>query len=512
MNRIATMLSLLTAVFRHYLNASAKSMYRRQLSVEFLEERVTPTLLMWIAPNAGNWNANANWVDAAGNNVAPRNGDIVLFGGSLAGKTGTNTQATNNIPNLNITELVIAGSYTSIITLAQPLTVGGQQTGAQVSGTMYNGNVVGTLTIGAGTFNWSAGTFGNLGIEMDLIVSAGATLDIQQAASVVDGTINNSGTVVQNEGGNLVLGGASTINNQAGGQWTIPGAQGITAAGALGGDFNNSGKVSVLSGQPVIGVAFTNNAGTARLTIGGSIWFQASVGQSNGITTMSPGATIQVSDTFEVSGGSLRVQATGMIIGNLTITGNAAFRLGTPTAPASMTVTNNYTQIGGTLYIGVTNSPTDPLSWSTLAVGNTVVLGSTLNVNTIGASPTMPLPIITGSRRNPAANFAAFVWVGITYTTDLTNPAIYFLVPAIIKVTSVVPPVGPVAGGTVVTIAGVGFTAASVVDFGSVSATSFTVNSDTQITATDPAQPVGPVNVTVTSPLGTSAITPADVL
>ena len=80
-----------------------------------------------------------------------------------------------------------------------------------------------------------------------------------------------------------------------------------------------------------------------------------------------------------------------------------------------------------------------------------------------------------------------------------------------IQVTAVAPPTGPTAGGTLVTITGVGFTGATAVDFGPLAATSFTVISNTDIIAYDPAQPVGPVNVTVTSPLGTSAITPADV-
>jgi hypothetical protein len=44
-----------------------------------------------------------------------------------------------------------------------------------------------------------------------------------------------------------------------------------------------------------------------------------------------------------------------------------------------------------------------------------------------------------------------------------------------------------------------------VVDFGSTAATSFTVNSATSITATSPAESAGTVNVTVTTPGGTSA-------
>lgn len=75
-------------------------------------------------------------------------------------------------------------------------------------------------------------------------------------------------------------------------------------------------------------------------------------------------------------------------------------------------------------------------------------------------------------------------------------------------VTSVVPPSGPQAGGTAVTITGVGFTDASAVMFGSEAATSVVVVSDTEITAVTPpsASPMtGAVSVAVTTPEGTGS-------
>ena len=64
---------------------------------------------------------------------------------------------------------------------------------------------------------------------------------------------------------------------------------------------------------------------------------------------------------------------------------------------------------------------------------------------------------------------------------------------------------GPFAGGTEVNITGSNFTGASEVDFGSASA-SFTVKSANKIVALAPPGPEGTVNVTVTTPEGTSAI------
>ena len=59
------------------------------------------------------------------------------------------------------------------------------------------------------------------------------------------------------------------------------------------------------------------------------------------------------------------------------------------------------------------------------------------------------------------------------------------------------------------TITGTGFTGATAVDFGTTPATSFTVVSDTTITADSPAG-TGTVDVTVTTPGGTSATSSAD--
>ena len=70
-------------------------------------------------------------------------------------------------------------------------------------------------------------------------------------------------------------------------------------------------------------------------------------------------------------------------------------------------------------------------------------------------------------------------------------------------VSSVSPNQGPPSGGTTVTVTGAGFTGATAVRFGTKTATSFTVNSSTQITAVSPSG-TSTVNVTVTTSQGTS--------
>jgi hypothetical protein len=78
--------------------------------------------------------------------------------------------------------------------------------------------------------------------------------------------------------------------------------------------------------------------------------------------------------------------------------------------------------------------------------------------------------------------------------------------------TSLSPNAGPMKGGTTVHISGIEFTGATAVSFGSLPATSMSVNSDESITAVSPpASTTGPVRVTVTTPQGTTPLSAGDV-
>ena len=93
--------------------------------------------------------------------------------------------------------------------------------------------------------------------------------------------------------------------------------------------------------------------------------------------------------------------------------------------------------------------------------------------------------------------------------TSATAAADQFTYVAAPTVTDRRPTSGPAAGGTSVTITGTNFTGATAVKFGATAATTFTVNSATSITATSPAGS-GTVDITVTTPGGTSATSAAD--
>ncbi|MGW2207885.1 IPT/TIG domain-containing protein [Streptomyces sp. NPDC001781] len=107
------------------------------------------------------------------------------------------------------------------------------------------------------------------------------------------------------------------------------------------------------------------------------------------------------------------------------------------------------------------------------------------------------------------AGSAGPVAVTVVSPTGTSNSVTFTYVAAAVPVvTAVTPDSGPASGGTTVVITGTGFTGASAVRFGGVAATSFTVNSASQITAVTPAGGPGAAAVTVTTPGGTSAASP----
>ncbi|MFD3437235.1 IPT/TIG domain-containing protein [Streptomyces sp. NPDC058685] len=119
---------------------------------------------------------------------------------------------------------------------------------------------------------------------------------------------------------------------------------------------------------------------------------------------------------------------------------------------------------------------------STNAASFTVVSATQITATAPPGTGSSPITVITpGGTSNPVA---------FTYVATPT-------------LTALVPSSGPTSAGTVVTLTGTNLATASAVTFGG-TAVSFTVVSDTQITAVAAAGPAGPVTVTVTTAGGTS--------
>jgi len=194
------------------------------------------------------------------------------------------------------------------------------------------------------------------------------------------------------------------------------------------------------------------------------------------------------------------------------------------TVPLLMGATNNIAGGGGcgaepvpATLVSLSISPTD----QTILVNGSEQYGaiahysdeSTADVTTLvaWASSDTDLVSIDASGLANASSEPTPAPVTITATLDSlsasTTLSVVDLAPA---VTQVSPSVGPTAGGTSVTITGLNLSGASAVDFGGSPAATFTVNSDTSITATSPAGATGTVDILVTTPQGTSAANASD--
>ncbi|MCL6563429.1 MAG: IPT/TIG domain-containing protein [Firmicutes bacterium] len=133
-------------------------------------------------------------------------------------------------------------------------------------------------------------------------------------------------------------------------------------------------------------------------------------------------------------------------------------------------------------------------------VGNSPV--TTFTVAPDGTSLTFITPPGLGTVDVRVGNDAAISGTGVA--DQFTYSGVSALAP---QVTSVSPSGGPAAGGTPVVIQGSGFTGATAVLFGSTPASSFTVVSDSKISATTPPGS-GTVNVTVVTANGVSSPSP----
>ncbi len=127
---------------------------------------------------------------------------------------------------------------------------------------------------------------------------------------------------------------------------------------------------------------------------------------------------------------------------------------------------------------------------------------ATSNANHAAASSASPADVTAGSD-------APFDWITYDQTSDVLGLDIQGVTPSPL-VSGISPSTGPAAGGTPVIITGLNFTGATAVTFGGTAASSFTINSPTQITAIAPAATAGAVDVQVTTSGGTSDTSTSD--
>ena len=137
-----------------------------------------------------------------------------------------------------------------------------------------------------------------------------------------------------------------------------------------------------------------------------------------------------------------------------------------------------------------------------LANATAVKFGTT--AGTVSADTATSITVIS-----PTGTGTVDVTVSTAGGTSATSSADHFTYTAVPTVTAVSPNAGPLGGITGVTITGTNLTGQTAVDFGSTAGT-VTADTGTTITVDAPAESAGTVDVTVTTPVGTSATSSAD--
>ncbi|GFE05743.1 hypothetical protein Scani_20110 [Streptomyces caniferus] len=302
----------------------------------------------------------------------------------------------------------------------------------------------------------------------------------------------------------------------------------LSGSGFSGASVVRFGAVSasfvVVSGTQIIATA-PPGSGTVQVTVTGP------GGTSNGVpftyttasvpvlTSVTPasgpaagGTTVTLTGTGLATAGAVRFGSTPAT--SFTVVSDTHITAVAPAGTGTVRVT--VTTPGGTSNgVSYTYSVTPALSGVSpnqgpTSGGNTVTLTGTnltgTTAVTFGATPATSFTVLSATQISAVVPAATPGPVDITVTTPggtSTLQSSYFYVSTPV-LTGVAPPSGPLSGGNTVTLTGVHLVEATAVRFGATAATTFTVVSDTQITAVVPPGADGLVGITVTTAGGTS--------
>ncbi|MBR0848152.1 IPT/TIG domain-containing protein [Bradyrhizobium diazoefficiens] len=236
------------------------------------------------------------------------------------------------------------------------------------------------------------------------------------------------------------------------------------------------------AGGTTVTITGTNFTGVTTVTFGATAATSFTVNSATSITATAPAGFGVVDIKVTTPGGTSATSAADQ------------FTFVSPPAISSISPTAGPTGGGTTVIITGTS-----LSAATaVAFGATAATAFTVNSAT---QITATSPPGTGT-----VDVRVTTPLGGTSAVSAADQFTYVVAPA---VTSIAPTSGPGNGGTSVTITGTGLSTATAVTFGGIAASSFTVNSSTQLTATSPAG-AGTVDIRVTNPGGISATSAAD--
>ena len=268
------------------------------------------------------------------------------------------------------------------------------------------------------------------------------------------------------------------------------------------------------SGGTAITITGTGFANGAAVKVGGTSATSVVVVNSTSITATTPAGTAGPQD----------VVVTNTDAGTVTSTGGFTYTALAGTAPTTLAATGitssdatlngmNGTSDAAHSSFWVSTS-TFPTTSTTLPSG----VFSTPDLGAVSSSTAFSAALSSVSGLLPITATTTYYFAAWTEVGGIWTPGAVLqfntsgvVTPTAPVVSSVASTTGAIAGGDTVTITGSGFTGATAVHFGTLAATGVTVVNDTSITAISPATTTpGVVDVTVTTPLGTSATSSAD--
>jgi cyclophilin family peptidyl-prolyl cis-trans isomerase len=349
------------------------------------------------------------------------------------------------------------------------------------------------VVLGAGvngtSYNFSAKTIQSKMISARLFFASAAPVTVAVASMHTAPTVNLSGST----------GASSTATFQPGGSAvaiapsatiTSPGSTtlaGLTAT--LTNAKDGASEVLAVPSADLTGTNITSSYGGGTLTLSGVADVATYQTVLDGLTYSDTAASLQSGNrsiTVTVNDGTATSQAA---------TATVSFSQ-TQAAPAVTAITPTSGPAAGGTAVTVTgtgfNGATAVDFGNAAATALTVNSATQVTATSPAGSGTVDVTVTAPGGTSPTLSADQF--------TYLPAPA----------VSAIDPTSGPTSGGTQVTVSGTSFTGATAVDFGSLAASSFSVDSDTQVTATSPAASAGTVDVTVTTPDGTSPGLSAD--
>ncbi|MCL5447107.1 MAG: IPT/TIG domain-containing protein [Actinobacteria bacterium] len=187
------------------------------------------------------------------------------------------------------------------------------------------------------------------------------------------------------------------------------------------------------------------------------------------------GVTYKISFTTSSSG------ALAANSGTITLSG--------PTGTIFPSVASDYT-INGTVATAVTGAGSNAVTITTpVAIGGSA-----------------PVDVVAGNVANPSAGTYTLAVSTSSDIERVSTPNYAITPPPVPTITGLSPSSGSTEGDTKVVVTGTYFSSVSAVYFGRVAASSYTVDSSTEITAISPAESAGTVEVTVDTSAGTSPV------